>query len=315
MALPNITKKRNFWSKFLTCWIPVKKYRKAIRGILLMGPSNYIRTVREDKKKKFPYELSIAAIMKDEGDYLKEWLDFHILVGVEKFYLYDNGSTDNTKEILKPYIKSGIVEYTYFPGERMQNPAYVDAINRFGNETRWMAIIDLDEFIVPVKNKTIVEFLHSLPINFGALVLTWVMYGSSGHVKQPKGLVIENFKYRANRSRSSGCKSIVNPRLVVRQRNPHINEVAGFIIDENGKKLGVINQEHNPPSYNKIRCNHYVTKSYDEYKKRCNKGSVGGNVAYKKWSQEKFEKYDTNDVYDDIMDKYIPELKKCENNR
>ncbi len=310
MALPKISVWRRFWGQLLTFWIPIKKYRKAARGILWLGLGRYVRVLKEDKTRNFPYELSIVAIMKNEGPYLKEWLDFHILVGVERFYLYDNGSKDNTKKILAPYIRRGIVKYKYFPGKNKQNPAYVDAINRFSEETRWMAMIDLDEFIVPVENKTITEFLHTLPIDFGGLVLTWVMYGSAGHVKKPKGLVIENYKYHGDHTRQSGCKSIVNPRLVVRQRNPHINDVAGFLIDENGKKLGKIDQAYNPPSCKKIRCNHYITKSYEEFKMRCNKGSAAGNSAGKKWSEEKFKKYDTNDIYDDIMYKYIKKLKK-----
>lgn len=311
MALPNLTKKKLFWAKLATFWIPSAAYRRALRGILLMGVKNYINVIKNDKINKFPYELSVVAIMKDEGPYLKEWLDFHILVGVQKFYLYDNGSTDNTTEVLAPYIKSGIVDYTYFPGERQQNPAYIDAINKHGAETRWLALIDLDEFIVPVKHKNLVNFLHTLPKNFGALVMTWAMYGSAGHVKKPKGLVIENYKYRGNKTRKQGCKSIVNPRLVVSQRNPHINSVAGFTIDENGKRLGFINQTSNPPSFNKIRCNHYVTKSFEEYKQRCDKGSAstGTNSAHKKWSQEKFDFLNNNDIYDPIMDKYVEMLK------
>lgn len=310
MSLPNITKTRKILSVAATWWIPLKSYRKALRGILQMGMGNYIRVLQRDRATPFEHELAVVAIMKNEGPYLKEWLDFHILVGVEKFYLYDNESTDNTRKILAPYIRHGVVEYIYFPGEKRQNPAYVDALNRFADKTRWMALIDLDEFIVPVVHKTLPEFLHTLPRNFGLLVLRWVMYGSAGHVKKPRGLVIENYKYRGDRTRPSGCKSIVNPRLVVCQRNPHINDVAGFIIDENGKKLGHIDQTNNPPSFEKIRCNHYITKSYEEYKARCNKGSAstGRYSKNKKWSREKFLRYDTNDIYDTTMDKYIKVL-------
>jgi len=310
MALPNISKARSFWAKTITCWIPVKTWRKALRGIILMGIGNYIRVLRNDKKTTFPHELTIAAIMKNEGPYLKEWLDFHILVGVEKFYLYDNESTDNTRDVLAPYIARGIVEYTYFPGTKQQTPAYIDALNRFANDTRWMAVIDLDEFIVPVHTKTITELLYTLPRNFGALVITWMMYGSSGHVHAPGGLVIENYKYRANSTRKSGCKSIVNPRLVVSWHNPHINAVAGFLVDENGRHLGRIDQTYNPPSHDKIRCNHYVTKSFDEFRTRCAKGSAGGNTAKKAWTREKFDALDTNDIYDNIMDKYVSQLKE-----
>ncbi len=311
MNFSNISSRRKFWARLATDWIPVKSYRKALRGILWMGVGNYIRVLRGDRVAKFDTELSVVAIMKNEGPYLKEWLDFHILAGVGKFYLYDNGSTDNTTDVLAPYISRGVVEYKYWPGVGQQNVVYIDALRKYSNKTRWMAFIDLDEFIVPVQHKTIPEFLHTLPRGFGGLVMSWVMYGSAGHVTRPDGLVMENFKYHADASRDSGCKSIVNPRLVVRLSNPHIHAVAGFLVDENGRKLGYIDQTHNPPSHNKIRCNHYLTKSYEEYIARGTRldadGVMGGTNGHR--SPEKFKQNDTNDVFDPIMDSWIPRVK------
>lgn len=312
MSVFTITNTQKKWPKIATCWVPVKIYRKALRGILGLGIKNYIHVLRHDKKATFTNELSIAAIMKDEGPYLKEWLDFHILAGVDKFYLYDNGSTDNTTEILKPYIERGIVEYKYWPGIKQQNPAYLDALNTHMYDTRWLALIDLDEFIVPVCNRTIPDFLRTLPHNFGALIMSWVMYGSAGHTKKPDGLVIENYKYHANKLRPSGVKSIVNPRLVVRWSNPHANEVAGFLVDENGKHLGRIDQTNNPPSHNKIRCNHYVTKSYEEYMARGTRPGAGAGIAGGAGghrSPERFLGLDTNDIYDPIMDEWAERVK------
>ena len=59
--------------------------------------------------------LSITAVLQNEAPYIKEWIEYHRLVGVERFYIYDNESTDNVKEILKPYIDLGIVCYHYVP--------------------------------------------------------------------------------------------------------------------------------------------------------------------------------------------------------
>lgn len=42
------------------------------------------------------FALAVCAIFKDEAAYLREWLDFHLLMGVEHFYLYDNGSSDQS---------------------------------------------------------------------------------------------------------------------------------------------------------------------------------------------------------------------------
>ena len=307
MSLPILTSNRVLFAKIMTGWIPFKVYRKLARAIMYMGVRKWVRIMRTDKKRTFPHELSIVATMKNEGPYLKEWLDFHILVGVEKFYLYDNDSTDDTKTVLAPYIRRGIVEYIPWPGVGQQNNIYVDALNKFAEETRWMAIVDVDEFIVPVMHNTIPEFLKTLPPRFGLLVLTWIMYGSGGHRKKPDGLVIENYKYHGDKTRAAGCKSIVNPRLVVRQSNPHINEVAGFVIDENGKKLGTINQTYNPPSSNKIRINHYAVKSYDEFIAR---GRQGNNNGRNTRTPDMFAAKDTNDIYSPIMDKYIDRLKE-----
>ena len=100
--------------------IPQKMERNRWRGILRYGLFNAIRLVcrlKHDHTQPDCY-LAVCAIAKDEGPYFKEWIDWHLSKGVEKFYIYDNGSTDGTKEILEPYIGAGTVEYTYFPGHR-----------------------------------------------------------------------------------------------------------------------------------------------------------------------------------------------------
>lgn len=306
MALPIISKWRKFYSTALTFWIPVKSYRRAFRGILQFGVRKYFNIIKNDRITKFENEIAIGAIMKDEGPYLKEWLDFHILVGIKKFFLYDNESTDNTTEILKPYIKRGIVEYHYFPGKRMQHPAYMDIINNHSNDTRWLALIDLDEFLVPVNHDTVAEFLHTMPDNFAQLVVTWVMYGSSGHIHKPDGLLMENYKWHAERQ--SGIKSIINPRLLIEYHSLHANFIAGWTIDNNGHKLGRINQSYAPPLYNNLRLNHYYTKSYDEYIARQARGTATSQSASYR-GPDKFKKFDKNEVYDDIMDKWIEPVK------
>jgi len=35
-------------------------------------------------------DLAVTAIYRWEADYLREWVAFHRLVGVERFFLYDN---------------------------------------------------------------------------------------------------------------------------------------------------------------------------------------------------------------------------------
>ena len=100
-------------------------------------------------KNLFLHDLAVVASLKDEGHYLKEWLDYHLLAGIEHFYLYDHESTDNYNEIIKPYIDSGLVTSMVYPNEVSMYAIYNDAVKQFKFQNRYMAFIDLDEFIYP----------------------------------------------------------------------------------------------------------------------------------------------------------------------
>jgi hypothetical protein len=45
--------------------------------------------------------IGISCIVKNEQDYIGEWLQFHIMQGVKDFIIYDNGCTDDTLEIAR----------------------------------------------------------------------------------------------------------------------------------------------------------------------------------------------------------------------
>jgi hypothetical protein len=46
-------------------------------------------------------------MVNNEASFLEEWLSYHMLINVDHFYIYDDESTDNTLEVLEPYIKQG----------------------------------------------------------------------------------------------------------------------------------------------------------------------------------------------------------------
>ena len=97
----------------------------------------------------FLHDLSVVAILKNEAPYLKEWIEYHLIAGVDHFYLYDNDSSDNQAEVTRPYVEAGIVDYFFSPGKVMQMFAYNDAVKKFKFFSRYMAFIDGDEFIFP----------------------------------------------------------------------------------------------------------------------------------------------------------------------
>jgi hypothetical protein len=248
----------------------------------------------EYKPVKYKHDLAIVAIMKNEGLYLKEWIDFHKLVGVGKFYLYDNGSTDCTKDVLAPYIESGLVDYTFFPGEKMQSAAYEDCVRKHKNETKWLAVIDLDEFIVPTEQDNIVDVLDSFSRKPAQFIVPWIIFGSNGHIEKPEGFVIQNYTKRAKRSWL--YKSIINPRLV-HKMECHEHVVAGRTICVRASML---------------RIHHYHCKSWEEYKLKALRGDAwnGADAGVKKYQQACFKEHDLNDVQDNTALRFVDLLKR-----
>ena len=277
--------------------IPHKMTRNRWRGILRYGLFNAIRLkgqIKGDLTTPVHY-LSVCAIAKNEGSYFKEWIDWHFNHGVDKFYIYDNESTDDTKNILEPYIKSGVVDYKYWPGHRMQLAAYDDCLenNRFAS--RWIAFIDLDEFIVPVKDRSIPKFLSRFE-SFAAVEINWLIYGSGGRKTKTPGTVMDRFKFHSNPSHylNRHVKSIVNPRRVFTMIGCHeAAKISGYIADSHRQPVKT-NFREREPQQDIIRINHYAVRSYEEFIEKQARGRASG--TQKTVKDEYFNQYDLNDI-------------------
>ena len=268
-------------------------------------------------KNLFPHNLAIVAIMKNEEPYVKEWIDYHLLAGVDHFYIYDNDSTPKFKEILQPYINAGIVTYKLASGRHPQLESYNDTIKRYRFFCRYIAAVDTDEFIFPKSGKSILATLDeifSLNKNAGGLLINWHCFGSNGHreADYSKG-VLDRFTRRAENgwylkpeesptkfwAGNIHVKSIVDPRKVDFFSSPHfpvlLNGVA--LIGEDGKPTAPI-YFRLPITDKKIIFNHYWSKSYEEHLKR-------------RGHDKLFNLYDRNEVFDDGIVKYRDSCRKA----
>ena len=280
--------------------IPHKMTRNRWRGILRFGLLNAVRLkwrLRHDRTQP-QYYLAVCAIAKDEGPYFKEWIEWHRSRGVEKFYIYDNESTDCTRAVLEEYVREGLVEYIPFPGYRRQLAAYDDCLRRHRFDARWIAFIDLDEFIVPVKDRTIPEFLRRFEA-FPAVEINWLVYGSGGARKRLPGTMMERFRRHSQPSHvlNRHVKSIVDPRRVFNMIGCHeAARISGCAADSHGNPIKK-NFREREPQQDVIRINHYAVRSYEEFLEKQARGRASGTI--RNVPSRYFKVYDLNDIEDD----------------
>ncbi|MBQ7476720.1 MAG: glycosyltransferase family 92 protein [Selenomonadaceae bacterium] len=199
------------------------------------------------EKNLFLHELAAVSLMRNTSAQVKEWLDYHLLAGVDHFYIYDNDSLDNLKEILTPYINAGIVTYIFYPGKNKKVSAYNDAIQNFKFDCRYMTFIDCEEFIFPRKNQSIVEVADEFfgdKDNVGGIELNRYSFSAGNDTVDEGASVLESFKRRGRRP-FEVSNTIVNPRKVtffanVRYANYfdgifRINDYSGKVIDDADK--------------------------------------------------------------------------------
>ena len=238
-------------------------------------------------KTSFPGRegLAIVMIAKNEGPYIEEWVKFHYKQGVTNLIIYDNESPDNLYGILKPYIDSGFVIYHVIKGRYRQRDAYNIAIHDYRHRFKYMAIIDGDEFMFLRENvlrrgnitlyQFVDEFMTSHP-KAGGLAVHWCLFGSNGYLTKPEGNVLENYTMRAedNFELHRIIKTVFDPMRVFSYGQVHFPIYCrGFhSLNEDGEV--VIGSTAASVHFNKIRINHYFTKSREEYIQKRNRGKA-----------------------------------------
>jgi hypothetical protein len=244
--------------------------------------------------------LTIIAIFRNEAPYLREWIEYHLMVGVDSFRLYDNGSEDHFIEVLEPYINSGIVKlidwrkdvefgkdplysYNFIPH---QLSAYKDGIKHEANKAAWVALIDIDEFIVPMRDWKVTDCLNKQFKNADAIFVNWLNFGTSG-VTIPKGENILPHLTRCSKrthGRNWNGKSIIRPESCDHEKiyyahhvpifdgKKYVNGSVNSVLRKDGGDLDSDMRHHDKL----LRINHYPLRDEDFYQNvRLKKNNYG----------------------------------------
>ncbi len=209
--------------------------------------------------------LTVCCIAKNEHPYIEEWVAHHLLVGAERIVVFDNESEPSLQRVLRKYIDHGLVVVHDIFGVGQQLSAYDRALEFYGPSSRWIAFIDVDEFLIP-KTHSDVRFILTDYEDYGALGIHWVEFGSSGHLKRPCNSQIKNFVHRfpLHYPKNMHIKSIVQPERVKYSCSPHsfIYYPPWNCVDEN---FFPVVGDVAPFTAETIQLNHYFYRSQEDY--------------------------------------------------
>ncbi len=271
----------------------------SLAGQFLCGPENCQR----------PYYLSACAVFQQEARFLKEWIEYHKMMGVEHFYLYNDNSTDEFISVLAPYLESGEVDLFWWPApvdgdlEPCHVKAIQDAVGRAARSSLWLAILDIEDFIVPTEHRTITDYLADVETAVSQIAVMRRFFGTSGVERVPDDrLMLETLTKReaaAPRERRP-VKAIVKPKYV---RHAGLQECEMF--RSAGKMPHAPSDEPAPP----LLLHHYWSKDI-AYLKAVKKQRLERGLGFS-FRDEEIEDLacSYNDVDDPIMERFTAELR------
>lgn len=229
--------------------------------------------------------FAVVLIARNEEHHILDWLRFHSLAGAQAAIIYDNGSDDDTGRLardfsgMETHVLPWITDIKLGPTPLKRQPlAYAHAICTFGARFRWMACIDIDEYIVPVSASSIPEALEDLSV-FSNISLPWTMFGTSGQREPPEKPAVYAYETRARHRLPAftNFKCIVDPCEVTRVSTHKFltRSLGPATVNDEGKLAN--NHKRRSGSFataTRLQLNHYYTFSEVELERKLSRETV-----------------------------------------
>ena len=236
------------------------------------------------------YEFVVAAIFKNEHHAIVEWIEHYLFHGAEHIYLIDDNSSDNTSELIQPYIAKNKVtlfniKWDYYLGRQrdIYNHYLLPIVN--AKETKWLLICDLDEFIWSPLNIDLKIVLRTCS-HLSQIQISHTQFGSSGFIEQPSCIV----KYFVHKEKNKSIlyKYFINSNYKFSSLNVHH---ASYVNQSDSKGTFIMLEDD---TY--FRYNHYRVQSFNLWKNvKCTRGDVDNYLIR---NETHFHDMDKNEVED-----------------
>jgi len=240
------------------------------------------------------YNFVVCSVFKNESGILEEWLNHYFFHGVEHIYLVNDFSSDDYMPILNKFSDKITLFHNDIVTKEVgrQVLIYDKYFKSLLPTTKWMSILDMDEFLYsPVEIN--IQHILTMYEDIEMILIDWVHFGSNKHILQPKS-VVEGFTMRARYGKNKpyyGYKCIFQTKYL-----------SYFGIHECGITGNKIRLQYTETSeVPKLLINHYNIQSLEFYLSvKQTRGDINNWFEHQnlKRDEKYFDFYDDNDIQD-----------------
>ena len=218
------------------------------------------------------HKCAVCLIIKNESQYLIEWLEHYRNLGFSHFFIYNNSSDVSIKDYFfsidyQDYNDVTIIDWRD-ENVASQQRAYLHCCQN-QQEFDYILFVDTDEFLELHKAfNSIQEWIkitEDMLGSFDALGIYWKFYGENFETRQS----IDKYKHY---HKNGHIKSMVNPKKVLYWPDPHkcVLQPNSVYINEFGDTITSPIGEHTSKS---IWIKHIYCRSLEEWKEKMTRGS------------------------------------------
>lgn len=213
---------------------------------------------------------ALCVIALNEAPYIHEWIAYHLALGFDAIYVYDNSDDNELRDL--PAAWPGRVVVTHFPSPRANDPspmqlrAYNACLEACRGRHTWLGFLDVDEFLVLRRHRDVKSLLRE-HCPRGALGVNWLMFGTGGRTTYEPGPVRARFTTR-DREVNHHIKAIALVQDAAAVKHVHYPELVpgATMRDTSGTPFTGPFNPGGPTDVAVIH--HYYTKSEEEFRRR-----------------------------------------------
>ncbi|WP_375382823.1 glycosyltransferase family 2 protein [uncultured Sphingomonas sp.] len=271
---------------------------------------------------------TLVATMRDEGPFILEWIAYHRLIGFDDILVCTNDCVDASPALLDVLQERGLVRHlrcTPAANEKAQLVAYREAEQVLADD--WpdlLMVLDADEFLnIHVGDGRLPALLAAVP-GATAFMLSWRVFGSSGHGHWSPELTTRRFTRAAKREsgvnwsyktlftnpQAYHCPLLPHgPGFAREEHVDHIRPVDGAgrpLPRRYARSEEFLQSEPGTVSWALAQVNHYNTRSWADY---LAKHARGGGQGPERWARdENWAVFDRNEEEDRSIQRWLPAL-------